>query len=112
METCERFEINYASQVKRQLQVIDRKYHSLIRKEIEAQLVFEPDLQTRNRKLVHPPAPFDAGWEIRFGPINRFRVFYDVYRERCEVVVLAIGQKEGSRLVIGNVTVGNEETGL
>ena len=27
---------------------------------------------------MEPPAPFDASWELRCGPKNRFRVFYDV----------------------------------
>ena len=44
----------------------------------------------------------EAGdWEIRFGPKNRFRVFYEVNQERDEVHILAIGVKIGNRLFIG-----------
>ena len=39
--------------------------------------------------------------EIRFGPDNIFRVFYDVDLERSEVHVLAVGEKKGKRLWIG-----------
>jgi mRNA-degrading endonuclease RelE of RelBE toxin-antitoxin system len=109
METCERFKIHFAAQVKRHLQAIDRQYHSLIRKMIDEQLTFEPGVQTRNRKPVHPPSPFDAGWEIRSGPNNRFRVFYDINQEECEVDVLAIGEKEGNRLYIGGQAITSSE---
>lgn len=109
MEPCERFEIVYASQIKQHLQAIERKYHTLIRKTIEEQLTFDPNIETRNRKPVYPPAPFDAAWEIRFGPNNRFRVFYDVNPEECAVDVLAIGEKERNRLYIGGEEVGSGE---
>jgi len=40
-------------------------------------------------------------WELRFGPKNSFRVFYDVNYEEKTVSALAIGVKEGNRLFIG-----------
>lgn len=79
---------------------IERKYHSLIRKTIEDQLHYEPDIETRNRKLVRQPFVFDATWEIRFGPRNRFRVFYETDQTDRVVHVLAIGEKIGNRLFI------------
>jgi len=42
-----------------------------------------------------------ADWEIRFGPDNRFRVFYLVEQESRQVFILAIGVKRGNRLIIG-----------
>jgi hypothetical protein len=44
---------------------------------------------------------FEAEWELRLGPRNRFRVFYEVDREQGQVRVLAIGVKERNRLFIG-----------
>ena len=44
---------------------------------------------------------FEAMWELRFGPENRFRVFYAVSHERQEVQILAIGRKERNRLMVG-----------
>jgi len=41
-----------------------------------------------------------ADWEIRFGPDNRFRVFYTIEREVREVQILAIGVKRGDKLLI------------
>ena len=95
------FFIDYDKQTKNHLRAIEAKYHSLIRKEIEEQLLFEPDTETRNRKPLRQPAPFDATWEIRFGPNNRFRVLYGIDRERREVQIQAIGVKRGNRLIVG-----------
>lgn len=57
--------------------------------------------ETRNRKPLDQPAPFGASWELRSGPDNRFRVFYEVDAAAYEVQVLAIGVKERSRLLFG-----------
>jgi len=96
-----RFELVYAPEVKKHLRAIERKYYALIRNEIEAQLQFEPDVETRNRKPLKHPVAFEAEWEIRCGPNNRFRVFYEIDREKSEVCILAIGVKQRNRLFIG-----------
>ena len=95
------FEILYDPDVKRHLQFIDRKYYPLIRKAIEEQLTYEPEVETRNRKPLVPTAELDADWELRFGPDNRFRVFYHVDLEHRAVQVTAIGVKKGNTLAIG-----------
>ena len=76
-------------------------YRGLIRTTIEEQLRFEPETETRNRKPLQPPVAFEATWELRFGPDNRFRVFYWVSHAPREAQILAVGRKEGSRLMIG-----------
>ncbi len=96
-----RFELIYAPEVKYHLREIERKHHSLIRKTIVKQLQFEPDAETRNRKPLQRPVAFEATWEIRFGPHNRFRVFYEVDRTHRKVHVLAVGVKRGNWLFIG-----------
>jgi len=101
MMSRQRFHLIYAPEVKRHLMAIERKYHTLIRREIEAQLQFEPDVETRNRKPLMQPTTLEAEWEIRFGPNNRFRVFYEVDRQQGEVYILAIGVKQRNRLLIG-----------
>ena len=70
------FDVSYDQATKKHLRAIEAKYHSLIRAEIEEQLQFEPGKETRNRKPLRQPAPFEATWELRFGPENRFRVLY------------------------------------
>ncbi len=94
------FEIAYDPVVNGHLDAIESKYHSLIRRTIEGQLAFEPETETRNRKPLLRDVPYDADWELRFGPDNRFRVFYAVDAERHEVQILAIGVKRGSRLFV------------
>jgi mRNA-degrading endonuclease RelE of RelBE toxin-antitoxin system len=95
------FALVYSDEVKRHLRLIDAKYHSLIRSEVEAQLRFTPDVETRNRKPLRRPIAFGAEWELRLGPDNRFRVFYQVDRQGRTARVLAVGIKEKSRLLIG-----------
>jgi mRNA-degrading endonuclease RelE of RelBE toxin-antitoxin system len=96
------FSLVFAPAVKNHLKAIESKWDSLIRTKIEEQLVHEPDVETKNRKpFRRRPTPFDADWEIRFGPDNRFRVLYKIRNEPREVYILAIGVKQGNRLLVG-----------
>ena len=95
------YDLSYDQATKEHLRAIEAKYHSLIRAEIEEQLQHEPGKETRNRKPLRQPAPFEATWEIRFGPENCFRVLYGIDEERREVQIQAIGVKEGNRLIVG-----------
>jgi hypothetical protein len=95
------FTLVYADEVKDHLRAIEAKYHSVIQSGIETQLVHEPDVETRNRKPLKRPIAFGADWELRLGPDNRFRVFYQVNIESREVRVLAVGVKERSCLYFG-----------
>jgi len=96
-----RFTIVYAPLTKQHLRAIDAKYYSLIRNVVAEQLSFEPTTETRNRKPLKRPVVFMATWEIRFGPQNRFRVYYDVDLDQAVVSILAIGSKRGNQVVIG-----------
>lgn len=101
MERRVPYKLRYAPQVKQHLKAIEPKYYPLIRTQIEVQLKFEPTIETRNRKPLKRPADFEGEWELRIGDDNRFRVFYRVDIEHHEVLVLAIGVKEGNGLFIG-----------
>ncbi|KPV48711.1 hypothetical protein SE17_36610 [Kouleothrix aurantiaca] len=96
-----RFTIIYAPVTKIHLRAIEAKHYSLIRTTIEQQLAFEAATETRNRKPLKRPVIFMATWEIRFGPQNQFRVFYDVDLDQSTVLILAIGTKHGNRVHIG-----------
>jgi mRNA-degrading endonuclease RelE of RelBE toxin-antitoxin system len=91
----------YDPQVRDHVARIERKYHSLIRKEIERQLRYEPEVETRNRKPLLRPSSLGSAWELRIGPENRFRVFYKADRELLTVNILAIGVKIKERLLFG-----------
>ena len=95
------FTLVYADEVKLHLRAVEPKYHAAIRSEIEFQLLYEPDVETRNRKPLKRPVSFGADWELRLGPKNRFGVFYQVDTQGRSVRVLAFGVKERNRLIIG-----------
>lgn len=101
MSYTNKFDLSFAPEVVAHLDVIERKYYQLIQKTLDEQLGYEPDRKTRNRKPVEQPAPFAATWELRFGPGNRIRVFYDVDRGEHTVWILAVGIKEREQLFIG-----------
>ena len=95
------FEILYAPLVRQHLNAIEHKYYSLIRNAIEEHLSHEPDRNTRNKKPLKRLPQIGAQWELRCGPNNRFRIFHTADREHREVFILAIGEKQGSRLMLG-----------
>src|SRR5262245_46062398 len=74
-----RFTLVYAKTFLRHLKLVAPKHHSLIRKTLENQLQYEPEVRTRNRKPLKKPLAFEAEWELRFGRDNSFRVFYRVH---------------------------------
>lgn len=102
-----KFALSFAPEAIEHLTFIPSKHHSLLRREMNEQLTVAPNEETRNRKPLDQPAPFGASWELRCGPDNRFRVFYEVQAETNEVQVLAIGVKDRNRLLIGREEFGS-----
>jgi mRNA-degrading endonuclease RelE of RelBE toxin-antitoxin system len=96
-----KFTLIFAPEALEHLDTVEHKHHSLIRKTIHEQLCYTPQKETRNRKPLEQPAPFGATWELRFGPKNCFRVFYEIDTATQSVSVLAVGLKRGNRLFIG-----------
>jgi mRNA-degrading endonuclease RelE of RelBE toxin-antitoxin system len=101
MKRPAKYTLDYAREGYAHLDFIERQYHRLIAKTIKQQLSHTPDQRTRNRKPLEDPASFGATWELRFGPGNSFRVFYEVNSSESLVTILAIGVKEGNRVFIG-----------
>jgi mRNA-degrading endonuclease RelE of RelBE toxin-antitoxin system len=95
------YTLSFAPEAIEHLDVMESKFHGLLRRTIREQLTHAPADETRNRKPLDQPALFDATWELRCGPDNRFRVSYDVDSASREVQVLAVGVKERNRLFIG-----------
>ncbi len=96
-----KFALTFAPEAIGHLDGIEPKYHGILRRAIGEQLTSTPTLETRNRKALDQPAPFQATWELRCGPGNRFRVFYDVDPASQAVLVLAVGVKDRNRLRFG-----------
>ena len=98
MSSPDEFLLVFTASFKRHLKLVDAKHHSLIRETLDKQVEYEPTVKTRNRKPLRKAMAFKAEWELRFGPKNRFRVFYAVKGE--EVILLAFGEKVRNRLFI------------
>jgi hypothetical protein len=96
-----KFALIFAPDTVEHVEAIELKYHGLIRRTIDAQLQYTPETTTRNRKSLDEPGPHGSTMELRFGPQNRFRVFYDIEAHNWEVYILAIGVKDRNRLFIG-----------
>jgi len=96
-----KFTLIFAPETMEHFDAIDSKYHRLIRKAIDGQLTYAPENATRNRKPLEQSAPFGAAWELRCGPQNQFRVFYEVDVEEYHVRILAVGVKDRNLLFIG-----------
>jgi mRNA-degrading endonuclease RelE of RelBE toxin-antitoxin system len=94
------FALSYDAATEAQLRAIPKKYHAEIRKSVEEQLLYQPETETRNRKPLRQPAPFEATWELRCGHDNRFRVLYGIDHDRRAVQIQAIGMKKGNRLFV------------
>jgi mRNA-degrading endonuclease RelE of RelBE toxin-antitoxin system len=90
------YEIIFEPDAVEHLQGFSARDQSVVLDQIEVQLTYQPDAETRNRKRLRPN-PL-APWELRIGEI---RVFYDVNADAASVRVIAVGQTEGNRLVIG-----------
>ncbi len=92
------YQIEFAESVKHLLRSLSAEQHQRVFNAIEKQLVHQPTVETRNRKPLRPN-PL-APWELRVGDL---RIFYEVSPEYPNTVqVLAIGWKEGNRLLIGD----------
>jgi hypothetical protein len=101
MATRRKFTLVFAPETVEHMDAIEPKYHRLIERAIDQQLQYIPEKATRNRKPLSEPGPSGATWELRCGPQNMFRVFYEVEAACWEVQVLAIGVKEREKLLIG-----------
>jgi hypothetical protein len=95
------FEVVFDTLALDHMDAIERKSHTLIRRTIDEHLVQEPDVVTRNRKPLTRATTIGATWEVRCGPANRFRIFYDIHHDERLVVVLAIAREVGERLFVG-----------
>jgi mRNA-degrading endonuclease RelE of RelBE toxin-antitoxin system len=93
------YSLLYAPEVHAHVKSVERSHLRLLEETIKAQLSPTPDQKKRNRKpLEEIPGPFGATWELRCGPSNRFRVFYEIVLGRREVWILAIGVKIRDKL--------------
>ena len=91
------FAIIYSPEALDHLRSLPKSSQVLVLDEVDEQLVHQPMLPTRKRKLLRPN-PI-APWELRVGDI---RVFYEVQEEPVpQVIVKAVGIKRHNEFWIG-----------
>ncbi len=90
------YEVRFADDVKGHLNALTIAERSAALDAIERQLLYEPLVETRNRKPLRPN-PI-APWELRVG---KLRVFYEVVPGEPSLVrILAVGKKERNILLV------------
>jgi mRNA interferase RelE/StbE len=89
------FEIRFSEDAERHLQGLSARDRRIIIAALEEQLAQQPNVQTRNRKLLRPN-PL-ATWELR---VQQFRVLYNVNEAIVTVLIVAIAIKEGNKFII------------
>lgn len=92
-----RFWIDYTDQAKEHLKKLTARNRARVVDAAEQRLAFEPMKETRNRKQMEQNS-LEAGFELRVGEL---RVYYDVDEPGKAVHVLAIGEKDRDRILIG-----------
>jgi len=89
------FTIDLSDEAFEELRQFRKRDSTIILDEIERQLTYQPNVETRNRKPLraHPLGE----WELR---VDKFRVFYDIDTENETVLVKAVGVKMGNKLFL------------
>ena len=89
------FEVKFTSSALDDIAPFKRRERKTILDGIDKQLVYEPHVETRNRKRLRPNRTSE--WEVRIG---KYRVFYDVRQSERIVEVTVIGEKRGNMVVV------------
>ena len=90
------YQIEYSLDAEGHLRALTARQRSLVLDSVDEQLVHQPTIETRNRKLMRPN-PI-APWELRIGNL---RVYYDVEEVGRVVKIRAVGIKSRDRVRIG-----------
>ena len=84
------YRIEYSPDAEEHLMYLTARQQSIVLDAVDEQLMYQPNIETKNRKLMRPN-PL-AIWELRIGEL---RVYYDVEEEpEALVYINAIGVKE------------------
>ena len=92
------FEIRFSEDAERHLKSLPARNRAIVIAAIEEQLVHQPTVPTRNRKLLKPN-PL-ATWALR---VQELRMLYNVDLDAKTVLVAAVAIKEGNKFIIDGV---------
>jgi mRNA-degrading endonuclease RelE of RelBE toxin-antitoxin system len=89
------YEIELSGNAVKDLEYFKKFERNVIVTGVEQNLIYEPSIETKNRK---PLRPNDlANWELR---IDMYRVFYNIVEEEQKVEIVAVGWKKHNKLFI------------
>lgn len=101
------FSLIYGAKIRKQMDALNRRDYLMISRAIESRLSYEPHVEVRNRKRLRSPV-MDATWQLRFGPMNAYRVFYNIDFTQRKVDLVSTGIKQRTRLFVdGNLVLLN-----
>ena len=89
------FQIAYTDSALDDISTFRKNEQMTIFDTVDEQLIYQPDVITRNRKRLRPNDT--AQWELR---IDDFRVFYDIDFDEEKVEVKVVGLKQGAQLLV------------
>jgi len=90
------YQIEYSQESIDHLRLLSARQRTVILDEVDKQLIYQPTVETRNRKPMRPNIL--AVYELRIG---QWRVYFDVETVTKIVVIRAIGFKQGNIVYIG-----------
>ena len=91
------YRIEYSPDSEDHMNLLTKRQCVIVMDTIDEQLVYQPNIETRNRKPMRPN-PI-APWELRIGDL---RVYYDIEEKPEPIVyVIAVGIKERNLVRIG-----------
>ena len=89
------YDIDFTREALKDLMAFRKFEQQIILSGIDAQLVYEPTIETRNRFRMRPNEA--AEWELR---IDKYRVFYNVADDVQIVSIEVVGFKRGNQLFV------------
>ncbi len=91
------YRIEYSPESELHLRYLTARQQAIVLDGVDKQLMYQPTVETRNRKLMRPN-PL-APWELRIGNL---RIYYDVEEDPESIVYInAVGIKDRNRVRIG-----------
>lgn len=92
---AEAYKVEFTERAVTHLSQFPKAARNAILDDIKAQLPYQPDTETKNRKLLRENPLAD--WELR---VAQYRVFYDIDEDAGMVRIVAVGYKEHNELYI------------
>jgi len=89
------FRIEFTKTAYQHLQQLKQFDRNRILDSIKSQLPYQPQQETRHRKMLRPNQLAD--WELR---VDDYRVFYDINEAQNIVRIIAVGLKQHNQLII------------